>query len=307
MRTNEVIGEKKQNGNLVKIPVKNIVVQLFLGPKILKDMNLFLQLMCSMKILAMARPLFLHLMQSSRKAMKNLRIVLWVFLPRGFFLIVVSANSLMELGIYKAWGTWYIDQQPMVVHAWGAKVGSVLSIPLWVKLTEEGLSSLASAIGPPLGTDALTSQLEVLPFAKLCVNYKVGEDLPTKLQVVDLDPVTGEKSIVEVLMSYPNRPLVCTACRSLGHLVGACPKVTRKWVRKEKPVMPQTDIPYPTPIVEPAHTNTEHPAVPEPMATDENMATEVHVDHVDTDDEWHTVSKKRVSLLLLLWKTLLVL
>lgn len=141
-------------------------------------------------------------------------------------------------------GTWYLDKQPMVMLAWGAGVGSVESIPLWVKFekvpdcywTQEGLSSLASAIGPPLGADELTSKLEVLPFAKMCVQYKVGKDLPNKIEAVTMDPITEEKTTVEVLVSYPMKPLVCSGCHTLGHLVGACPKVTRKWVRKEKQV-----------------------------------------------------------------------
>lgn len=50
-----------------------------------------------------------------------------------------------------------------------------------------------------------------------------------------LDPISGEKVPHEVLVSYPSKPLSCTGCRDLGHLVGACQKVTRRWVRKVKP------------------------------------------------------------------------
>lgn len=117
----------------------------------------------------------------------------------------------------------------------------VQTMPLWVKFekvpdcywTQEGISTLASVIGPPICADELTSQLEVLPIAKMCVNYTIGKDLPTKLKVVALDPITEEKTIEEVLLSYANKPLACTACQSLGHLVGACPKVKRQWVRKD--------------------------------------------------------------------------
>ncbi|KAK1388242.1 hypothetical protein POM88_016420 [Heracleum sosnowskyi] len=115
-------------------------------------------------------------------------------------------------------------------------------MPLWVKFeripdcywTQEGLSSLVSVIGPPLGADELTSTLEVLPFAKMCVRYDIGKELPTKIQVTALDPVMKEKSIEVVLVIYPVKPLACTACHTLGHLVSGCPKASRKWVRNDK-------------------------------------------------------------------------
>lgn len=139
-------------------------------------------------------------------------------------------------------GTWYLDKQPLVMLAWGSSVGSVKTLPLWVRFdqvpdcywTEEGLSALASSIGPPLEADELTAKLEVLPFAKMCVQYTVGNDLPSKLDVTVLDPISNDKAISTVLVSYPNKPLVCLGCKSLGHLVAACPHVSRKWVKKDK-------------------------------------------------------------------------
>lgn len=72
------------------------------------------------------------------------------------------------------------------------------SMPLWVKFenvpdsywTREGLSWLSSSIGKPLCADSNTSRLEVLPFAKLCVEYEIGNSLPTCLDVEVLDPVS---------------------------------------------------------------------------------------------------------------------
>lgn len=206
------------------------------------------------------------------------------------FLFRLDSEISMQNALAK--GTWYLDQKPMVVHAWGIKADTVKSIPLWVKFeqvpdcywTKEGLSSLASAIGLPLGADTLTSQLEVLPFAKMCVQYKLGNDMPNKIQALTLDPYTGEKSVVDILVSYPNRPLVCVACHSLGHLVGACPRATREWVRKEKPVHHTVDV-------DPAPTDVEHPSgvrmqnvVLEAMDQDKNETS---------TGEWHTISKKK--------------
>lgn len=104
------------------------------------------------------------------------------------------------------------------------------------------LSRLGSVIGPPLCADALTSQLEVLPFAKMCMQYKVGDPLPNVIEVVDLDPITEQKNIVEVKVTYLNKPMICSHCKSLGHLVGACPATTRVWVQKNV-TKPATNLP----------------------------------------------------------------
>lgn len=61
--------------------------------------------------------------------------------------------------------------------------------------TREGLSCLASSIGNPRFADQPTSKLEILPYARMCVNYHIGDDLPTKLEVEVLDPITDEKHV----------------------------------------------------------------------------------------------------------------
>lgn len=112
---------------------------------------------------------------------------------------------------------------------------TVKSIPLWVKFeqvsdsywTQEGLSNLASAIGKPLYADELTSRFEVLPFAKVCLEFTIGKDLPSSIEALDLDPATEEERIVEVKVSYPYKPRICSSCHALGHIVGACPITKR--------------------------------------------------------------------------------
>lgn len=157
---------------------------------------------------------------------------------------IFKFNSMEERNKVLAWGTWYVGNQPMLLKAWGSKFEAtkVDTMPLWVKFskvpdcywTTEGLSWLGSAIGVPLCADALTSKLEVLPFAKMCVNYKIGDALPDKIEVQSLDPSSGEMTIAEVLVHYPSKPLVCTGCHSLGHPISACPTTIRRWVVKRK-------------------------------------------------------------------------
>ncbi|XP_074327763.1 uncharacterized protein LOC141665679 [Apium graveolens] len=159
-------------------------------------------------------------------------------------------------------GTWYLDRQPMVMLAWGSSVGLVKSLPLWVKFehvpdcywTEEGLSSLASTIGPSLEVDELTSKLE--------------------------------KSISKVLVSYPTKPLICNGCKSLGHLVGACPKSTRKWVRKEQQVNSATTVENTD--TKNSADETEQGDINLPGITSEKVEPDTKVHNRD-DDIWHTV------------------
>lgn len=194
-------------------------------------------------------------------------------------------------------GTWYIEKRPLLVHAWGTTPGNITHMPLWVRFdrvpdsywTREGLSFLGSAIGKPLAADELTKKLEILPFAKLCVDYSIGDALPTKLNVEVLEPYSETISIHEVLVSYPNMPSVCHGCRSLGHLIGACPKTTRMWVRKGSASAPDATASAP-----PGHSKAsaappsgQDPPVPlVQSAIPEDK-------HPDTPkDGWQTVSRK---------------
>ncbi|KAL1815700.1 hypothetical protein ACET3Z_018274 [Daucus carota] len=70
----------------------------------------------------------------------------------------------------------------------------------------------------------------------MCVKYRIGDPLPEKVQVAVIDSHTMEFSkdaYVDVEVSYPQRPMICTGCHSLGHMVGACPIVKRIWVQKK--------------------------------------------------------------------------
>ncbi|KAK1369686.1 hypothetical protein POM88_035778 [Heracleum sosnowskyi] len=144
-------------------------------------------------------------------------------------------------------GTWYFGNRPLLVKPWGVVASQKIeSIPLWVKFskipdcywTRRGLSHLASVIGTPLSADEMTSKLDILPFAKICVEYKIGDELPDRIEVEDLDPVSGDKSIKEILVQYQCKQLICSVCHSLGHTVGACPQASRRWVRKVRLLIP---------------------------------------------------------------------
>ena len=193
-------------------------------------------------------------------------------------------------------GTWYVEKRPLLVYAWGTTPGSISHMPLWVRFdrvpdsywTREGLSCLGSAIGKPLTADDLTKKLEILPFAKLCVDYNIGDALPTKLNVEVLEPNSDKVVLHEVLVSYPHMPVVCNGCRSLGHLIGACPKTVRKWVEKKRPA-PEPD----STVIPPVADNSGQPCSSlhnDKIPPSSNVSATVTPG--PATEEWHTVSRK---------------
>lgn len=122
-----------------------------------------------------------------------------------------------------------------MVCDWGHTLqDKVTTVPTWIKLsnipdcywTKEGPSSLASAVGKPICADTLTAQLDIMPFFKMCVEYTVGDDLPDIIPAVALD-ASGVKYNAQIHVLYLSKPLVCSACKNLGHVV-----TKRMWVRK---------------------------------------------------------------------------
>lgn len=94
-----------------------------------------------------------------------------------------------------------------------------------------GLSHIVSVVGNPICADSSTSQLEILPFARFCVEYIVGKDLPSKIPVLVVESNENE-SVVDVVVEYPRKHLVCSGCKTLGHQISVCPNVKRVWMRK---------------------------------------------------------------------------
>ncbi|XP_063942672.1 uncharacterized protein LOC135150335 [Daucus carota subsp. sativus] len=133
---------------------------------------------------------------------------------------LLKFRSEMEMNAVLARGTWYFERKPLLLRAWGTDFGSekISSIPLWVRFrnlpdyywTREGLSCVASSVGPPICADKVTSQLNPVQFAKTCVRYKLGDPLPEKIKVAVMDVNSKELSktdFAEVDVSYPQRPM----------------------------------------------------------------------------------------------------
>ncbi|KAK1399054.1 hypothetical protein POM88_008917 [Heracleum sosnowskyi] len=198
-------------------------------------------------------------------------------------------------------GTWYIGKAPLLVYPWGAdsRSNTIKTIALWVRFekvpdcywTQEGLSNIASVIGRPLGADALTSKLEVLPFARMCVEYEIGKDLPNKIEVMDLIPGTEELKLVEVKVTYPVKPLVCSGCNALGNLVGACPVTKRHWVPKIIQPVANQDSAATGVVDRPVEQSTPLKSYTQPPAGNEHLVTPIDCD--ENDNTWQTVHPRK--------------
>lgn len=66
------------------------------------------------------------------------------------------------------------------------------------------------------------------------MSYHIGDELPTTITAIDFDPISGERTKVEVKVAYLNKPLVCAVRNSMRHKIVVCHLVTRKWVQKTR-------------------------------------------------------------------------
>ncbi|KAL2248006.1 UNVERIFIED_CONTAM: hypothetical protein Sindi_2652900 [Sesamum indicum] len=102
-------------------------------------------------------------------------------------------------------------------------------VPVWIKLrhlpvelwTEEGLSTVASGVGKPLYSDAITRACTRLDFARVCVMLDVTSNLPKHIIIMIPDEDGGE-SPCKVDVEYEWIPPKCKSCTTLGHSTKEC-------------------------------------------------------------------------------------
>ncbi|KAL1815704.1 hypothetical protein ACET3Z_018278 [Daucus carota] len=133
-------------------------------------------------------------------------------------------------------------------------------------------------VAPDVSDGKNTKENSNVKGVSLAENPK-GDPMPEEVQAVVLDPISEEKTTAKVQISYPSRPLYCSGCCSLGHTIGACPRVNRVWVIKEKKVeeeiaQPVAAVNNPTCLVPPVSVPIQKPHT-ECSATDSERWTEV--------------------------------
>lgn len=126
----------------------------------------------------------------------------------------------------------------------------------------------------------------MLPFAKVCVNYIIGDPLPNSIPVLALDPCSGEKFEALVQVHYPIKPLMCTGCKSLGHVVAACLITKRIWVKKTTNEAPESSNAIPTENI----SNVSHVIVNKRDSSGNNDETG---SKEDQNEGWTKVQSKK--------------
>ncbi|KAL0295478.1 UNVERIFIED_CONTAM: hypothetical protein Sradi_6834600 [Sesamum radiatum] len=160
----------------------------------------------------------------------------------GFFFFQFKTIVAMEEIIEG--GPWLFQGQPIVLQRWepgmSLRKQKHTQIPVWVRMkhlpveywTDEGLSVVASGIGQPLYSDAVTKQCSRLDYARVCVMLDYNSVLPKHLVIISPYLKDGKEVPCRVDIEYEWLPQRCKECKSLGHNATSCPDLKRREMRK---------------------------------------------------------------------------
>lgn len=135
---------------------------------------------------------------------------------KGYY--IFKFNSFKERDNVLARGPWHFASRPIVLQPW--KEGGdffkadCTKMPLWVKLSNipfsylsaEGISLIASGIGKPLFADEMTSSLEPLNFARICIEMSADSTFPDSINANIFDEEYKVLKCIAVDVEYQNRP-----------------------------------------------------------------------------------------------------
>lgn len=116
-----------------------------------------------------------------------------------------------------------IARIPLILQQWepllSLKKGSFDSLPVWVRLksipvefwSQAGIGAIASVVGKPLFVDLRTEQMELISFARVCVQISASQPFVESV-VVDVNGF-----LHEVQVEFDWKPIVCSKCGVFGH------------------------------------------------------------------------------------------
>lgn len=148
-------------------------------------------------------------------------------LNSGVFVFVFTSEEIRTKVLEQ--GPWSFENKPVILKPW--KPGVVLtnegieSIPIWIRMpglnlhfwSAHMLSKIASAVGIPLFTDRMTETMEIMAYARVCVEISAEQTLPKTVPVVGPDG-----KCVEITIIYEWTPYRCAKCKLFGHKDVTC-------------------------------------------------------------------------------------
>ncbi|XP_074290700.1 uncharacterized protein LOC141617406 [Silene latifolia] len=135
------------------------------------------------------------------------------------------------------------EDEPLIIKAWSEDCSlakeKVNKVPIWSKLCglplkfwgSSSLEKISSLIGKFVRCDEPTMDKTRLGYARVMVEVDVGQSFPEKIYFKD-----EKGKDICVLVEYDWKPDLCTLCKGIGHITGACKK---KIETKAKPQLRQ--------------------------------------------------------------------
>ncbi|GKV33629.1 hypothetical protein SLEP1_g42109 [Rubroshorea leprosula] len=135
---------------------------------------------------------------------------------------------------------WTFNGHPLILKQWTPDFDpdnlDISKIPVWIQFPElhlslwnpESLGKLASYVGVPIATDALTAKRQRVAYARMLVEMEITDTLPRVI------PIIGPKGVFQQPVVYEWEPIRCGKCRNLGHEERKCTAKEKKlWVPKK--------------------------------------------------------------------------
>ncbi|GKV39884.1 hypothetical protein SLEP1_g47585 [Rubroshorea leprosula] len=129
---------------------------------------------------------------------------------------------------------WTFKGHPLILKQWTPYFDpnnlEISKIPVWIQFPKlhlslwnpESLGKLASYVGVPIATDALTAKRQRVAYARMLVEMEIMDTLP---RVV---PIIGPKGVSQQPVVFEWEPVRCGKCRNLGHEERNCTAKEKK-------------------------------------------------------------------------------
>ncbi|KAL0445881.1 UNVERIFIED_CONTAM: hypothetical protein Slati_1716000 [Sesamum latifolium] len=146
---------------------------------------------------------------------------------KPYFLHLQAFAHATRIGLQEKW----VPGLPLSKHC-------PTHVSIWIRLkhlpmeflTDEGLSTIASAVGKPLYSDRITRACSRLDFSCICVLLDYSSTLPKHLIVIS-PTKGGDKIPCHIDVEYEWVPNKCNVCKTLGRDTRTCP--TKKGASKQ--------------------------------------------------------------------------